>query len=504
MKKTLAILFACAGTLLADVAFDSVFGHNMVLQQGVPVTVSGTCKGAAPVSVSFGTQTVQAEVKGGKWKAVLAPLSVNSQGQTLSVAQGSDTATCDNVLVGEVWLASGQSNMLWRLNQTKDTASINAASNDQLRLCHHQPQVHTSPKAYSADIFRTLERGEMYTASWEVASPQSVAPMSAVAFYFARELQEKLRCPVGIVDVALGGSEMLAWLPEKTVKKEFAEFSGDKWLKNKELDKQWLMGRVRRNLGNSGKTLHPYKPSYLYENGVARWTVLPFAGVIWYQGESDAELLNNKFYTSVLKSVILSWRAAFKKPDMPFLMVQLPRINSTEALRRYWPEFRWIQSKVAAVTPGVECVCTIDLGSTNSDVHPPRKLEVGQRLAYTALNKVYGKSDVSYRGPHVGKVTFQGGKAVVEMNDARGLKTKDGAAPACFELSADGKKFAAANATIKGTSIELTCAAVKSPKYVRYAWATYVEPNLVNAAGLPCEPYTSQDGGLGKAKGKKR
>ncbi len=502
MKKALLLLLASASPLFADVAFDSIFGHNMVLQQGAPITVSGTCKGSGPVSVTFGDQKVQAEVKGGKWKAELAPLDVNAQGQTLSVTQGSDTATCDNVLVGEVWLASGQSNMLWRLNQTGDGASINAAANDRLRLCHHQPQVHTDPKAYTADIFKTLEDGGMYESGWEVASPQSVAPMSAVAFYFAREIQNRLKCPVGIVDVALGGSEMLAWMPEKALKKKFSEFSGDKWLKNKDLNKQWLMGRVRQNLGAGGKTLHPYKPSYLFENGVARWTALPFAGVIWYQGESDAELLDNKFYSRLMRSLISSWRAEFKKADLPFLMVQLPRINSSEPLRRYWPEFRWIQSKVAADTRGVECVCTIDLGSTDSNVHPKRKLEVGQRLAYTALNKVYGKSDIACKGPNVRKVTFQGNKAILEMNDAEGLKTKDGAAPACFELSADGKKFEPAEATIVGTNIQLTSEAVRTPKHVRYAWATYVEPNLVNASGLPCEPYTSQAEGKGKRRRK--
>lgn len=500
MKKALLLLLAGANTLLADVAFDSVFGHNMVLQQGVPITVSGTCKGTGAVCVTFGDQKVQAEVKGGKWRAGLAPLGVNARGRTLSVTQGGDTAACDNVLVGEVWLAGGQSNMLWRLNQTGDKAGIATAGNDQLRLCHHQPQVHTSAKAYTADIFETLEKGGMYTFGWEVASPQSVAPMSAVAFYFAREIQNRLQCPVGIVDIALGGSEMLAWMPEKALKKKFPEFCGDKWLKNKELNKQWLMGRVRQNLGTSGKTLHPYKPSYLFENGVARWTALPFAGVIWYQGESDAELLDNKFYSSLMRALISSWRTEFGKADLPFLMVQLPRINSTEAMRRYWPEFRRIQSKIAATTPGAECVCTIDLGSTNSDVHPPRKLEVGQRLACTALNKVYGKGDVACKGPNVRKVTFQGNKAILEMNDAEGLKTKDGAAPTCFELSADGKKFEPAEAAIIGATIELTSAAVKAPKHVRYAWATYVEPNLVNASGLPCEPYTSQAEGKGKKK----
>lgn len=493
-------LALAAQSLMADIVFDSVFGSNMVLQQGAPITVSGTCKGSEPVTLTFGDQTVKAVVKGGKWQAQLAPLSVHAEGQSLTVTQGSDTASCDNVLVGEVWLASGQSNMLWRLNQTGDAQSMNAAANDLLRFCHHQPQVHTNAAAYTSDIFETLEKGEMYQASWETASPQSVATVSAVAYYFGREVQKNLKCPVGIVDVALGGSEMLAWMPAKTVKKKYPEYAGDKWLKNKTLEKQWLMGRVRQNLGTSGKSLHPYKPSYLYESGVARWTKLPFAGVIWYQGESDAELLDNKLYTGMLRSIITSWRAEFKRADLPFLMVQLPRINSTEEMRRYWPEFRRIQSNVAAAMPGVECVCTIDLGSTNADVHPKRKLEVGQRLAATALNTVYGKTDIPCKGPHVSKVRFQGNKAVLEMNDAEGLKTKDDAAPACFELSADGKNFFDADATLSGATIELSSTKVKTPKYVRYAWATYVEPNLVNAAGLPCEPYNLQESAKGKKK----
>ena len=186
---------------------------------------------------------------------------------------------------------------------------------------------------------------------------------------------------------------------------------------------------------------------------------------------------------------------------MTFIQVQLPRINDKSKLRAYWPEFRQVQAEVAEELPGVGCVVTLDLGSTNSDVHPPRKVEVGERLAATALKEVYGK-DVAASGPVIDGFKVRGSKVQVGFLHADGLKTTDGAAPVGFELAGSDKKFAPAVAEIKGDKVILTAEGIKAPKFLRYGWAVFMTPNLVNEAGLPTAPCAATDGKTARKKGK--
>lgn len=471
----------------ADVQTDDIYGPHMVLQQGKQVPISGTCTSKGSVEVSFAGQTVQAKVKGKKWKAVLEPMEANAEGQPLTVTQGSSTLTLDDVVVGEVWIASGQSNMLWRLNQTGDRAALNAKEDTNFRFFHSEPQVHTNPGAYTEDLQQKLKDGEMYEGSWAVDAASSRPRMSAVGYYFGKALQKQLGVPVGIIHASLGGSEMMAWMPPAVVKKSYRDCDGPRWVDSNYMS-QWVRGRILQNTGNDPKAPHPYKPSYLFQTGITPWVDFPVAGVIWYQGESDAEIKDQKQNAKLLTDLIKGWRTEFKSPKMPFLMVQLPRIKDSTPLRAYWPEFREVQQRVAEALPSVYSLTTIDLGMTNSDVHPPRKVEVGTRLANLAAAKVYGK-EVPFSGPAVTKAEPNGSKIVLTFEHADGLKTKDGQAPVGFEVSANGKDFKQADAAIEGDTVVLSSPDVKKPTAARYAWTVFIEPNLVNAQGLPAVPY---------------
>lgn len=502
-------LYAMIGALpaLAAVEFDAIYGDGMVLQRGREVLVRGTTdKPSEPVMVQFNGQKVKAEIKGKRWQAVLQPMEANAQGQPLEASQKSSSATVQNVVVGEVWVASGQSNMLWRLNQTPGNAqTIAQSANENFRFFHSEPQVHTSPARYDEALLQRVQEKRMYEGKWAVSSPATSARMSAVGYYFGQALQKELDVPVGVIHASLGGSNMLAWIPRDVVKKEYPGCQGSDWVKSK-FASAWVRGRAQQNVGPGGDFgLHPYAPSYLYETGIEPWEGFPVAGVIWYQGESDAEILDNEQNKKLLKDVITSWRDKLGNEKLPFLQVQLPRINDKAALRAYWPEFRQVQAEVAEELPAVGCVVTMDLGSTNSDVHPPRKVEVGERLAAAALSMVYGK-DVAASGPIITGFKAKGSKVQVSLNHAEGLKTTNGSAPVGFELSANNKDFAPAAAEIKGDSIILTSDAVKSPKYMRYGWAVFMEPNLVNEAGLPTAPYPASDGKAAKTsrKGEKK
>lgn len=472
---------------MAEITADKIYADHMVLQQGQAVPITGTCNGKGEVTVSFNGQTVQAEVKKGKWRAVLAPMQANAQGQELTITQGEDALVLQDVLVGEVWVASGQSNMLWRLNQTGDRNSLQGAAVPQLRFYHSQPQVHTNAAAYGDRERTILKNDEMYSGAWYADAAQTRASMSAVGYYFGRELQAQLGVPVAVVHASLGGSEMMAWMPEDVLNKKYRECTGAAWLDSKYMS-AWVRGRARQNIGKDLNAPHPYKPGYLFRTGIAPWVDFPVAGVIWYQGESDAEIQDMEQNYTLLKDLIMGWRKEFGRKELPFLQVELPRINDKSALRAYWPEFRAVQRRAADKLDNVYALTTIDLGSTNSDVHPPRKLEVGTRLAALAAAEVYGK-EVEASGPVVSKLVPRGKTITLHYTHAAGLKTTDGAAPVGFELSADGKTYHPATARIDGETVVLESAAVKTPKYARYAWCTFMNPNLVNSAGLPAVPY---------------
>ncbi len=472
---------------MAEIKTDKIYADHMVLQQGQPVPITGTCDGKGKLTVSFNGQEVQAEVKKGKWRAVLAPMQANAEGQTLTITQGKDTLELQDVLVGEVWVASGQSNMLWRLNQTGDRNSLQEADTPLFRFYHSQPQVHTNARAYNEKEKSILKNGEMYQGGWCLNTPQTRATMSAVGYYFGRELQKQLGVPVAVVHASLGGSEMMAWMPQAVLKKKYRECTTARWLDSKYMS-AWVRGRARQNIGQELNAPHPYQPGYLFKTGIAPWVDYPVAGVIWYQGESDAEIADMEQNYALLRDLITGWRKEFNRKELPFLQVELPRINDKSALRAYWPEFRTVQRRAATQLNNVYAITTIDLGSTNSDVHPPRKLEVGSRLATVAAAKVYGK-EAEASGPAICKTEPRGNTITLHYTYAAGLKTTDGAAPVGFEVSADGKTYHPATARIEGETVVLESAEVKSPKYARYAWYTFMTPNLVNAAGLPAVPY---------------
>ena len=490
MKRLIFLLVASVfGVAHAELAVNPIYQSHMVLQRGKPVPIDGTCTSSAPIVVKFAGAEVKAVLKGKKWEAVLPPMEADAEGKPLTITQGTSTLQLEDVLVGEVWLATGQSNMLWRLEQTQDAAALNNEEIPQLRFYHSEPMVHTDDSAYTPELRRRLEEGKMYEGGWAVSSPATVRRMSAVGWYFGRELQRVLDTPVGIIHASLGGSEMLAWLPPTALKKHYKDCLGKNWLDSKYIP-PWVKGRARANMGGNMEAPHPYKPGYLFSTGIAPWVRFPVAGVIWYQGESDAEIVDNKQNSLLMQNLIRSWRSEFKAPELPVLMVELPRIKDSTALRAGWPEFRAVQRGVAQTLPAVYCATTIDLGTTSTDVHPPRKLEVGTRLADLAAAKVYGKQ-TPWSGPLIDSAKAQGGHITISYTCAEGLKTTDGASPRGFEVSADGKKFYEAKAQLKGAQVELSCDAVKSPKYARYGWYTFLEPNLVNEDGLPAVPFTT-------------
>lgn len=265
----LAAVIALNAAWAAAPQFDRIYGSHMVIPHGKNVPVSGTADPNKEVTVTFGSVTLKTKADPqGKWSVTLPPMQPNATGRPLTASQNGDSSQLDDLLVGEVWLASGQSNMLFRLNQTSTAKEDIAASGDeQLRLLNNVPQAHTNNAPYSDKDFNAVTTDKFYQGKWVVSSPSTSGPMAAVGYYFGKKLREGLSIPVGIIHSSLGGSEIAAWIPQQVINtnSSFRTLRGNNWL-DSPLISGWVKGRARKNISprlNQGSPNHPYKPAFL-------------------------------------------------------------------------------------------------------------------------------------------------------------------------------------------------------------------------------------------------
>ncbi len=489
--------------------FAPVLQNHMVLQRDEPVTIWGTAKNGETVTVEWKGNKATARAAKGKWKVELPACAADAEGSTITATDSTGSSELTDVLVGDVWLASGQSNMEWNVRQSQATPPEINLNNPQVRILRGFGLLHGVPGAYSEELYKQAAACNGYEWSWRVCSPGNVGDFSAVATYFATHLQESLKVPVGIICNAKGGSSMEAWIPREVTgkKKLYATMRGDKWIDSPDFD-TWSKGRAKQNLklmlARGEKNLrHPFAPSYQYDVAIEPISDLNIKGVIWYQGESNADNPDIALNTAKQKDIINSWRHTFRKADLPFLMEQLPRINA-EKQRPYWAEFREVQARVARELPGVGLICTIDLGSTDSNVHPTLKFPVGHRLADLARASVYGEKGLPTY-PRVKSWKPEGDSLIITFNQP--LKTTDNAAPRGFMVGTPGKpqSFTEVAASLEGDTVTLALPHPWKKKGMawRYINTTMVHPNLVGAEGdLPAFPARS-DASTGKKSRKK-
>lgn len=481
--------------------FDRVFGDHMVLQQGQPIPVRGTAKPGAKVIVTLGgaEQTTTADADG-HWAATFPALKAEGQKLTLTAETTEGKAALDDVLVGEVWLCAGQSNMEWKLSQsTGARAAIPSAKHARLRLFHFGGIARGDGQIYTPGQVERLTPERFCQGRWRACSPESAATFSAVGYFFGQKLLTDLDVPVGLIHVAMGGTPAEAWVSRQALAAHprLAAMTRGNWLKNPVLE-PWCRGRGVHNLkralaanefipGDDLGPNHSFKPAFLWDAAAAPFTQTPVAGVLWYQGESNAESdWRVEQHTAVFKTLITDWRAKWKRPDLPFLFVQLPALK-----RPHWPAFRAGQQRVHDALPHTGMAVTLDLGHP-TDVHPRDKQPVGERLAQIAAKQVYGKP-VTASGPVAKSVRREGDGIIVTFQHADGLKTRDGQAPTGFELRDDAGTWRPARARIVDGAVELTTPdASAQPTAARYGWTPFPtpRPNLTNAAGLPTAPFS--------------
>lgn len=490
-----AFALVAALTVRADVKLATVFSDHMVLQQGISVPVWGWADEGELVVVQYRDQVVQTRAKNGKWQVKLAPMKASASPAALLVL-GNNRVELKNVVVGEVWIASGQSNMQWALRQTVNWQAAAAASaNPNLRL-FYVPRV-KSP-APVADI-----QGQYNNAkpAWTVASPETTPDFSAVAYFFGRDLQKALGVPVGIIHTSWGGSPAEVWMSERVLagNSDYKRDILDTYpvaYKNYEAAKARFPELLAKAKQSGAKALlpprEPWRPTGLYNSMIH--PLIPFAikGAIWYQGESNAGRAWQ--YRTLFADMIQNWRRDWGQGNFTFLTVQLAPFTKIlpEPADSNWAELREAQILASRNVGNAGTVVITDVGEED-DIHPQQKEPVGARLALQARKLAYGQNLVA-SGPTFKSASFSGGKATVTFGDVgQGLEARGGELKG-FALCGKDGKFAWATAKIVGKDkVELTSAAVKEPVAVRFGWANYPVVNLWNKDGLPAHPFRTDN-----------
>lgn len=497
LAARLAAVLALVTLARAEVRLPGLFSHNMVLQQEMPVPVWGWADDGEEVTVQFRDQRVSTVAQNGRWSVKLAPLKASLTGD-LFVVRGKNLILLRNVLVGEVWVCSGQSNMEWPLSRCFEPAGdIAASANPHLRLF-------TVPK------LKALEPVADVKAEWKVCGPDTVKDFSGVAYYFGRALQRTRNVPVGLIHTSWGGSPAEVWM-SKTALTVDPDYRREIWEAYPAQERQYQEAlarweKAKAEAQRAGQPFTqprpwaPWRPAELYNGMIA--PLIPYAirGAIWYQGESNAGRAWQ--YRRLFPDLILNWRRDWAQGDFPFLAVQLApwdknRKRSLEEITAApeesdWAELREAQVHATKILPNVGLVVITDAGEKD-DIHPPRKAIVGERLALAARVIAYGERFAGL-SPMYRRATFSGGRAIIEFDHVgKGLVARDGELKG-FAIAGPDRKFVWAEARIAGPDkVVVRSPLVAEPIAVRFGWADYPVVNLFSEAGLPASPFRTDD-----------
>src|SRR5579884_593001 len=487
-----ALPFAPLLCLHAAVTLPAVFTDHMVIQRGQPVHVWGHADPGESVSVTFRGQTRAAAADDlGSWSVYLPPGEAG--GPFELTARAANSITISDVLVGDVWVASGQSNMEFPLkNAVNGGAEVAAATHPRIRL------------------FLVKRRSELYPATdveanpWAQCTPDSAADFSAVAYFFARQIEDTQHVPIGLIESNWGGTPADTWTRLGAISADaglmpvFAEWARmtEEHAANeqrREIDYRAAIERARAE-GKpaperpwAANTQNEWMPSGLWNGMIAPLTAFPIRGVIWYQGESNASVERAPLYARLFETMITDWRRAWAVGDFPFLFVQLANFKAGGGPG--WPELREAQLQtLSLVNTGM--AVTIDIGAPD-DIHPKDKQDVGLRLALAARAIAYGEK-LEYSGPLFRAARPENGAMRVWFDHAQsGLAAHGGGPLRGFEIAGRDGKFVPAEARVDGETVVVSSAQVTSPTEVRYGWADNPDCNLFNGAGLPASPFRS-------------
>lgn len=470
-----------------------IFSDHMVLQRDQPLHFWGKGLPGATVWVSFaGERRATSVKKDSTWSVYYRPQKANVSPQQLVVASGGERVVVDDILIGDLWLCLGQSNMEFPMSREMHFKSESAQSDQPLLRLYNPTYIGKDVygKPYTDSMLRALRPESFYSGTWQRCDSNSVRTMSAVGYYFGKTIARRERVPIGLINLAIGGCPAETFISASVLGKgRFAAKTTGNWLTNAALP-VWVRTRGQENIAGNVHAIgddhgpnHAYKPGFAYQAGIDPLTPLPIRGVIWYQGESNAqELPRVTEYDQLMKVLVAGYRKAWHQPALPFYWVQLSSIDTAHYASRYWPDFRDGQRRLLAEIPHGGMAVSSDLGFRDN-VHPTDKKDVGERLARWALAQDYGL-DTLVSGPLPISANYGNDTVTITFHYApSGLQTADGAPVRGFSL--DG--LTDAPAIISGNKILI--AAKKKPVAVYYGWKPYTDANLCNTEKLPASTF---------------
>ena len=467
----------------------SIFTSGMVLQRNKPIRFWGTANSNEIVEIDFNNQKRSASVnKSGSWEIEFPPLEAGGP-YKITFSSETKVINLNDVLIGDIWLCSGQSNMEFRLKQSTSGADdIKVAKLREVRLFNMQPVAYTNNVAWEKNTLDLINQLQYFTQTeWKSTTPEIAKDFSAVAYHFGKTVYEETGVPIGLILNAVGGSPAEAWIDRFTLEHHNQLVGMFRNWSNNDFINPWCRERAGQNIELSDNPLqrHPYHPSYLYEAGIQNITRLNISGVIWYQGESNEQ--NVELHEVIFPALVESWRSAWHD-DFPFYYVQL---SSMAIGRETWGHFRDSQRRLMYEIPNSGMAVSSDLGDS-TDVHPREKKQIGERLARWALNKTYGFSDITPSGPLFHDFFVEDETAYISFEFAEGLMSSDGKPLRSFEVAEFPGLFFPATAVIEGNVVKVESTRVRTPKYVRYGWSSYSDGNLINSEGLPASTFSTQ------------
>lgn len=479
----------------AEVQLPHMLSDHAVLQRNVPVHIWGTADPGEKVTVSFHGQTVATTTGDlGHWSVYLQPERAGGP-YTLTVA-GSNTITLHDILIGDVWFASGQSNMEIPLKGFPGSAIIQNATAEIAAATH--PEIHLLHIPQDASPYEQSDE----PASWTLCTPATATDFSAVAYFFGRDIQQEEHVPIGLIDSTWGGTPAASWVSLEALSQNASllpEFAARVPMVETESDVPALLAKEKREdaaAKQAGRPApqhqwHPnpasWAPDWLFNGMVAPATHYTIRGVIWYQGETDSSALRAPYYDRIFPALITDWRNRWEQGNFPFLFVQISSFTSTPA--ETWGLVRDAQRRTLRLANTAMAVTT-DIGEADN-VHPPDKQTVGQRLAFAAEALSYGKK-LEWSGPLFREADPENGSMRVWFTHGEGLVAKGGVLHG-FEVAGEDGRFVPAEARIDGDSVVVGAGAIEKPMFVRYAWANdALAANLYNADGLSASTFTSQ------------
>jgi sialate O-acetylesterase len=483
-------VFTAPALLRGDIILPKIIGDNMVLQRGVPVPLWGSAGSDENITVSFAGQQKSTQVDAsGHWQVILDPLTASSTPEVMTIAESGPAANISsagkpvpivekssvhvvNILVGEVWLCGGQSNMEYAVDRAVAGAPAATKSDPALAA---EIKSDTYPLIRLFRVQKKLAPPDVVSDGWTECSGDNLAFFSAVGFFFARDLSHALNVPVGVIQSAWGGSRIEPWTPA---------------------DAYAPLPAFHSNTSVSPVVIDGALPGNYFKAMVRPLAPFALRGVLWYQGESNIIATNDGVrYADKMQALVDGWRAAWHDPALPFYSVQLAPYYYTKRKDHlpHGPDELpklWEAQYLALALPHTGLVPSLDLDSHFSNIHPNGKRIIGQRLTDLALTDTYGQPGLVFDGPAFVQMEISGHTAVLHFtNLAGGLASRDQQPLTEFEIAGTDGNFVPATAVIQGDTVVVSNPQVPQPAAVRFGWRETAQPNLINKAGLPAYPF---------------